>query len=311
MAWRWIVVCALVVHVGMTGCGVRRRGGAGVDCELASDCAAPLVCRLGACRNECATSGDCAAGLSCVLDQNRLGACQLEDERDCLLDSACPAPLVCRFEQCVNECVTDRDCLGGARCEVSPSGNACIDVSGLSCVLDLDCRAEDETLYCLGGRCRPQCFTNRDCRRERTCNLVTHECVDPSVDGGPPGLDAGPMDDAPIDDAGPVDAAVDGGAALDAPGSGADIVIEYTRAGTITGPLPGLPCTNPSFGFELVSCTTTPFTGPVTITGTPNTSFGFNRVDWTGCDSVTPPGDCNITGPGVVHACFHAGGGCP
>src|SRR5688500_2613621 len=137
MAWRSIFLCALVALSVVAGCGVRRRSGTGAECELSSDCAAPLVCRLDRCRNECATSGDCPEGLSCVVDQDHLGACQLLSERECLLDSACPSPLVCRLEQCVNECVNDRDCLGGARCE----DGACIDVSGTSCVVDAECDA--------------------------------------------------------------------------------------------------------------------------------------------------------------------------
>ena len=296
MAWRSFVVCALVMQLGPTGCGVRRRSGAGVACELASDCAAPLVCRLGACRNECATSGDCPEGLSCVVDQNHLGACQLEDERDCLLDSACPTPLVCRFEQCVNECTTDRDCLGGARCEVSPAGNACIDVSGVSCVLDADCRTAGDGLFCLAGRCREQCFTSRDCRRSRVCDLVTHACILEGVDGGSPEIDAG--------------AALDAGDEPDAP-AGGDIRIEAINVGTVSGALPGLPCTNPTFDGMPHDCAIAPFTGPVVLTGTPDMAFGYTRVTWTGCASVAPPGGCTVTGPGVVRACFHTGGGCP
>ena len=121
-----MAVWAAVPVLFLVGCG----GG---------DDHAPLVCRLGYCRNECATSEDCGAGQSCVLDLDKLGVCQLPTETHCTLATDCPPSLVCRFEQCVNACETDRDCLGGARCVVDPAGNACLDVGVVPCVFDGDC----------------------------------------------------------------------------------------------------------------------------------------------------------------------------
>lgn len=195
-------VVLLVVVVA--GCSSRRAGGVGLDCELASECAAPLVCRLGHCRNECRIGSDCAPGLSCVLDQNALGSCQLALERQCRLPSDCPVPLVCRGEQCVNECVEDRDCLGGARCARFPEGGACIEPDGAACVADAECHAIDQGTFCIAGRCRPQCYTDRDCRNDWRCDGITHVCS-PRRDAG--GLDA----NAPVADAGADAVAIDGG----------------------------------------------------------------------------------------------------
>lgn len=224
----------LALAAELAGCGGARRSSVGAECELTSECDTPLVCRLAHCRNECATSGDCAAGLSCVLDPIGLGACQLPDERDCALASDCAAPLVCRFRQCVNECVEDRDCLGGARCTPAPEGGGvCIDPSTTSCVSDGECRALMPGTFCLGGRCREECHSDRDCRNDWWCDEPAQACLPPprpdadagsldagatdgsvAVDGG--SFDAGPFDTGLIDgalfDGGPTDAAtLDGG----------------------------------------------------------------------------------------------------
>jgi hypothetical protein len=145
----------------------------GTECELNSACAAPLVCRLGHCRNECASSVDCPNGTACVLDSNRFGACQLADETSCALASECPQGLVCRFNECTNGCETDRDCPGGARCTASEMGLACLDSSGRACNYDAECGADPETgepTRCIVGRCRRECFTDRDCRNDFWCN---------------------------------------------------------------------------------------------------------------------------------------------
>lgn len=209
---RFVIVVSLVLAVASAtfGCGARRRQGAGAACELSSECSAPLVCRLGRCRNECATSGDCPEGLACVLDAIGLGSCQVESERTCTLSSECPSPLVCRLRQCVNECVTSRDCLGGAVCTDVAGGRGCIDVSTVSCVSDGECRVMDPGTFCLVGRCRPQCATDRDCRRDYYCD-PSGACMPPPR---PPPGDAGPVDagtgDAASGDAGPIDARAGG-----------------------------------------------------------------------------------------------------
>ena len=46
---------------------------------------------------------------ACLLDERRLGACQLDEELTCALQTDCPEPLICREESCINSCVLDRD----------------------------------------------------------------------------------------------------------------------------------------------------------------------------------------------------------
>ena len=171
--WRaWLGSCALLC-AGLLGC-VPPRSGLGAECELNSQCATPLVCRLGHCRTECATSEDCTVGLACVLDAQRIGCCQLQAERGCTLASDCPAGLVCRFEQCTNACETDRDCPGGARCEPDGDVRACIDRSTTACNFDSDCDvlgSVGRPTRCVRSRCRAECFTDRDCRNGFWCDL--------------------------------------------------------------------------------------------------------------------------------------------
>lgn len=201
---RVLAASACLAVLAAPGCAPPRRASVGTECERNSDCDAPLVCRLGFCRNECATSADCGAGLSCVLtgqpgDPHRFGACQLVAETDCSLDSECPAGLVCRFNQCTNACNEDRDCPGGASCRIDPLGNACVDPSNIPCTLDGECGAGE---FCLDGRCRPQCLADRDCRNDFWCDTSRAPplCLPPPR----PGRDAGPLDtgasDAPTAD---------------------------------------------------------------------------------------------------------------
>ena len=155
----------------------------GGQCELTSQCDAPLVCRLEYCRKECATSRDCGAGLNCVLDNAGLGACQLPEERRCDRDSDCPSFLVCRMSQCTNECacMADQpcpDCPPGAECLAQPEGgNACID-SSIACTYASRC---PDGLVCVEGRCRPECRSGLDCLDDETC--VTRTFMDEPTDG--------------------------------------------------------------------------------------------------------------------------------
>lgn len=171
----------------LASCAPPRRAALGTACARNSDCDAPLVCRLGFCRNECATSADCGAGLSCVLDPSGLGACQLAPEAVCTLASECPEGLVCRFMQCTNACQTDRDCPGGARCEREADGLACVDPSERPCVLDEECDPRGTGQRCLSGRCRQECFTDRDCRNDFRCRG--------GVCTPPPGYDCSAFDE--------------------------------------------------------------------------------------------------------------------
>lgn len=221
----WLALLSLV------GCDCTgdSRGQRGAQCDLNSDCDAPLVCRLELCRVECATTRDCAAGLQCVLDADGFGACQLPEETRCSRASDCPDPLVCANRRCVNMCVMDRDCPPGAHC----IEGGCIDEAIEACVRDSDCSPSPEGEPRVCGtdlRCRPGCETDRECRLGTACapdRICRHRCrigtadcsglgacvdilmsgtfwCDPRVDGGVP-FDAGPSLDAGPDlDSGPM-----------------------------------------------------------------------------------------------------------
>ena len=218
----WALCWALLSGVGGCTCGEVTRGILGDQCELNSECDAPLVCRLGRCRKECATNADCDARTSCVKDAEGFGACQLADERMCDLDSECPEPLVCRGDsdarQCVNECETDRDCIAGARCLEYAEGKGCIDLVSRFCVHDGECAASE---FCLGGQCREQCRTMRDCGGRWLCNevprgdgvLVGVCCPPEDPMCGSAAIDAGAGDAGGGADAGP---GADGGEGADA-----------------------------------------------------------------------------------------------
>ncbi len=197
---RRLPACLLVASLLVCGCAEEEPLlTLGAQCDLTSECEAPLVCRIGRCRRECATVRDCSIGALCAPDNEGLGACTLPEEETCVLDSDCPSPLVCAPSGCTNECATDADCTAGALCD--PDTGRCIDPVESSCVLDSDCAPP---LVCApDGRCRDECRSSRDCREGTLC--TGGRCVRPAVDAGTP--DAGPP---------PVDGGFDAGAEMDA-----------------------------------------------------------------------------------------------
>jgi alpha-tubulin suppressor-like RCC1 family protein len=185
----------------LAACGPRPRLEPGAVCDaLNSECDPPLVCRLGRCRVECREVRDCAPGQLCVRDGEGLGACQLDEELECTLDSQCADPLVCRNSSCTNACNEDRDCPPPLRCVGPPGAQSCMDESEQDCVLNSQCRAP---LVCaVDFRCRPECRTDRDCRDGRAC--VAGSCAPGTVDagleddGGLPDGGAPPPPDPPV-----------------------------------------------------------------------------------------------------------------
>jgi len=192
-------VLVLVVALATSGCdcSLDEPLALGDQCELTSECDAPLVCRIARCRKECATSRDCAAGLLCVRDQNGDGACQLPAEKHCALASDCPAPLICAMGECRNECVMDVDCTPGQACVVSPgsdggapvacsgtgAGCGCYDLSeDRPCVYSTECPTG---LVCASDqRCRPECDVDEatdalgshpNCRFGTVCKTVAYD----------------------------------------------------------------------------------------------------------------------------------------
>jgi hypothetical protein len=177
-----LVACTALLS---TACE-RPRFVVGESCSINSDCADPLVCVIGSCRRQCVDSRDCGAGLRCLRAESspQGGACQVDDERACVLTSDCPMrgaqPLVCQNGTCTTPCVEDRDCLEGQTCDEDDDGVVgCFEsMEAESCVYNTDC---DAPMVC--GRdqiCHLECLETRDCTRPRVC--IANLCELP--DGG-------------------------------------------------------------------------------------------------------------------------------
>ena len=165
---RSIVVVALM----LSGCVIAPARILGDQCDLSSECDAPLVCALGRCRNECAGTRDCPLGLRCVKASASQGVCLLADETECGLTSDCPETLVCAMTECVNECEDETDCVPGARC----TEGSCVEVSVDRCAYPSECLYP---LTCTDGLCVSECRDDADCDPGRTC--FTHA----TCGGGP------------------------------------------------------------------------------------------------------------------------------
>jgi alpha-tubulin suppressor-like RCC1 family protein len=210
-----IALCTSFVALFVLACSARPQLMLGNDCEFTTQCPAPLVCRLGHCRDECRDNRDCRLGLVCLRDENGLGACELPVQDRCVLTSDCDMPLVCVMGRCSEACLTDVDCPAGAECVADGmGGTGCRDMSTMTeCMLNSDCTAP---LICAPDhRCHEQCHTDRDCRDGLVCDTTMMPTVcAPPHDAGPPsdgGADAGT--DTGLD-AAMVDTGVDGGMAV-------------------------------------------------------------------------------------------------
>lgn len=97
---------------------------AGAVCATSSECAAPLACRLGRCRNECAASRDCPVGARCLLDTAGLGACSIASDDRCESGgTSCATGLTCIGGRCVNTCTDAAECPTDGECrEAAGSG---------------------------------------------------------------------------------------------------------------------------------------------------------------------------------------------
>lgn len=193
---------AALAIVALTACTRPPPIDFGGECELNTDCSAPLVCRLGSCRVECRAQRDCPTGLECVRDELGLGACQLPKETECMLSSECPSPLVCRFGHCTNECVSNRDCPPGDACQMDENGErGCRPESTIECTLNSDCMTMG--LVCAPDRhCHPPCRTDWDCPDGRRCitDMSPSVCAPPERSDG--GVDGGASDGGVPFDAG-------------------------------------------------------------------------------------------------------------
>jgi hypothetical protein len=148
--------------IAASACGADELLALGSQCQLASDCDAPLVCRYERCRRDCNEARDCAAGLRCFIDPEGLGACQLPEERMCDV-SSCPAGLVCNSNimECSIACAEDVDCQRGERCDTTGATPSCRPITAApGCELTSDC---EEPLVCIDNACVAECAANDQC----------------------------------------------------------------------------------------------------------------------------------------------------
>ncbi len=277
----------------------------GEQCDLSSECDAPLVCRLERCRRECATTRDCPLGALCVRDQEGLGACLLPEEASCSLDSECPEPLRCLGGGCTNECTIDRDCAPGARCARDSAGDRyCDDPADQPCVLHSECAP----LVCaVDGVCRDACLSTRDCREGTFCIDGTCERP-PRPDGGAP-MDAGTDGGGHRDGGVLEDAAIDA-AAMDA-AAGCSTAADCTAPGVSAADCVAGSCTvvdcdahrGDCDGAFDNGCETTTADNPEHCNGCGNNCGAYGRCFPDGCDGIV---DLSL---GEAHSCFVRGNG--
>ncbi len=278
-------VLAPALALVAVGCGAEEpKLTLGDQCDLTSQCEAPLVCRIGRCRIECATLRDCPVGTLCVTDGDGLGACSLSGEDGCEVNSDCPDPLVCRMGRCTNACADDRDCPAGSVCEGEGAEAACVDPADEACVLDSEC---PEPLRCAADRrCRAECRSSRDCRVGAVCRDGSCMPPDEPADGGfDAGTDAGTSMDASVT----VDGGTDAGAATDA-GSGWDSSWIWRDAAADAGwdgALPECSAEMPCPSYPPPNATVECVGGRCTITGCTAPWADCNGVGVDGCETNT------------------------
>ncbi|HJL14315.1 MAG TPA: hypothetical protein RMH99_01595 [Sandaracinaceae bacterium LLY-WYZ-13_1] len=267
----------------------------GAQCDVNSDCEAPLVCRLDRCRRACVRTRDCPTRLACVLDEQGRGGCLLEEEARCVQASDCPEGLVCRFGRCTTECESDDECVPPTRCFEDPESgtNACFagDVEPTACQRDGDCEGLQRCFA--DGLCRPRCLADRDCGRGEACrtadgDLRNNACVFVGIDAG--SMDASVPDAGPPD-AGPPDAGPPDAGPVIVPCSGPD---ECTAPDAETECTPEGVCAIVSCAPYHEDCDADPSTGceadlldPATCGGCATTCGGGDRCSGVACTDET------------------------
>jgi hypothetical protein len=167
-------------------------------CLINTDCNTPLVCAFRKCHNACTSSRDCPDPHErCVASDRPFDVCQLASERDCSLNSQCPAGEVCGVDgQCRDQCASARDCIDPQQCvdktcaeptELTDAGTFAeqpdATLPGTPCTYNSDCK---DPLICRIGTCLYECITARDCAVPFDC--IAHRCApagsgDGSTDG--------------------------------------------------------------------------------------------------------------------------------
>lgn len=86
---------------------------------------------------------------------------------DCILNTDCVQPLVCRLDRCRLQCVDSRDCGAGLLClQIGEEGGVCQLPEEATCALASECTTG---LDCRFGTCTTACVEDRDCGPGATC----------------------------------------------------------------------------------------------------------------------------------------------
>ena len=175
---------------GLTACdaGVRL----GTPCTYTSECAAPLACVFGRCREECAGARDCEAWAECLQTPSGLAACSIPADDRCERDDQCASGLrcvegVCRQTCATGGCAPDMTCEGeicaridapavdaGATDAGTCAGDPCDPVAGCGCAAGQRCAVVADALACVaeGGTAAygEPCGTSAECVAGHGCH---------------------------------------------------------------------------------------------------------------------------------------------
>lgn len=102
----------------------------------------------------------------------------------CYVASDCPDPLVCAFQKCRSQCLSDKDCQAKQHCVGATAPRTGVCIPNEDCELNSDC--PDPLVCARNFLCNAQCRGDNDCLKAQYCDrgsCVDREAVPP--DSGP------------------------------------------------------------------------------------------------------------------------------
>jgi hypothetical protein len=168
-----LLISILMVAITAASCSASsKKLDLGGTCVQNSDCNNPLACKFATCHQQCVQSRDCPTGQQCVAAADGSGVCV---EPACGANGkACPSPLVCVSNTCVNVCpsglcpLATQTCISGTCQDTQVAGNdgAAGAGVGVACTLSSDCAS---SLLCKFGSCHQACASSTDCASGGRC----------------------------------------------------------------------------------------------------------------------------------------------
>jgi hypothetical protein len=168
-----LLISMLIVAITAASCSASsKKLDLGGTCVQNSDCNNPLACKFATCHQQCVQSRDCPAGEQCVAAADGSGVCV---EPACGANGkACPSPLVCVSNTCVNVCtgglcpLATQTCISGTCQDTQVAGKdgAAGAGVGVACTLGSDCASP---LLCKFGSCHQACASSTDCASGGRC----------------------------------------------------------------------------------------------------------------------------------------------